>query len=383
MIHIKDYDEFKRTSTFFTLKPSNANFVFLITICISFIALFIWAFFAPMNEVVHADVILRPKENISSIRCATSGEILQKRYENNTIVEKDDLLLQLDTSSLLKEKEEFERKLIKIENDIQVAKVLLKTIDIQEFPPYPTESQEYITSASYLSERKRRELIVESAKRNLDYEESLPSFEKVPMRILDCKNEYDRCVADFDSWKNSTKLQANTNFQNLNTTKDTIQTTLTEIKRNIRNANIYAPISGKVFEVKKVNKGDYIFSTEEIIRIIPDEENLLAEIYIQTSDIAKVKIGNDVKIKFSSLPPSRYGQLETKVTLIPADSILQNGIPFFITEALIEEPFLYEKTIKHNDVKIRLISGITGQARITTDTSTVLQMVLKKLDFLR
>lgn len=57
--------------------------------------------------------------------------------------------------------------------------------------------------------------------------------------------------------------------------------------------------------VTKLNTGDYIFAGEEILRIIPqNEEKLKAKIYIDPSYIARVKVGNPVKIKFQGLPPS-------------------------------------------------------------------------------
>lgn len=131
---------------------------------------------------------------------------------------------------------------------------------------------------------------------------------------------------------------------------------------------------------KKVNQGDYILAGEEIIKIVPeDNQALIAELYVDPSYVARIKVGNGVKIKFPGLPPSRYGQIETEVSLVPPDvSLSPEGQPIFIVEAKIKDPYLKTKTGQ----TARLIPGITAEGRIITERSTVMQMVLRKLDFM-
>ena len=106
--------------------------------------------------------------------------------------------------------------------------------------------------------------------------------------------------------------------------------------------------------------------------------SLIAELYIESSLTAKVKEGNAVRIKFPSLPPSLYGQKETYVEKLAADSVFINGNSFYIAECPIPEPVLISKKGK----SAVLMPGLSAQARIITDKTTVLKMVLKKLDFI-
>ena len=106
-MYIKDLESLKRTSVFFMMKPVKAVYAFILVIILSFIVLFIWALFAPMEDVVKADVVIRPENDVSYIRCITSGQLLNKNYTNSSYVSRGDLLFTLDVDVLDKWKREY------------------------------------------------------------------------------------------------------------------------------------------------------------------------------------------------------------------------------------------------------------------------------------
>ena len=97
-----------------------------------------------------------------------------------------------------------------------------------------------------------------------------------------------------------------------------------------------------------------------------------------TSDIALIKKGDSIKIKFQGLPPSKYGIIETSISVVSPDISYINGTGVFIIEADIVYPFLTTK----KGQKKKLVPGITGEGLIIIDKTTVLQMLFKKLDFI-
>ena len=54
------------------------------------------------------------------------------------------------------------------------------------------------------------------------------------------------------------------------------------------------------------------------------------------------------------------------------------GSPIFIAEAPISEDYL----ISTDGQVAKLIPGITAEARIITEKSTIMKMILRKLDFI-
>jgi len=378
-MHLKTFEDMQKTSVFFMLKPANAIYGFIITICISIIAILIWAIFAPMDDVIKGTVLLRPNDAVSSIKCVTSGELAEKYFENDEIVERGDLLFSLDTTSYISQLESYKKEQKKNKNDISSNNELLNTIETMKFPELPKTSDAFIKCSTYITEYQRYENGIKNFKTKLEREQNKPENLKIPQAIQDLESDLNQNELVFETWKNNQKMQALETEKQLESTKNSLESRIAELERIIKNSTIYAPISGRISEVSKFNKGDYILAGEEILRIVPQNtEKLKAEIYIDPNYVAQIKTGDPVKIKFPGLPPSRYGMIETKISIVPPDVTYVNGQPVFIAEAEIENPYLIAK----NGQTAKLIPGITAEGRIITDRSTVMQMVLRKLDFM-
>ncbi len=382
-MNLKTFEDMQKTSAFFMLKPANAIYGFVITIFVSIVVILVWAIFAPMDDVVKASVLLRPAEAVSSIKCVTSGELSEKYFENDDLVNEGDLLFSLDTASYKSQLETYKAEIIKNQNEIFVNNQLLQTIEANKMPDLVgaevDASDAFIKCSAYLTEFLRYQTGISDLQTKLNREKSKPQSLKVPQTIQDLETELNQNQLAFESWKNSQKLTAIENQKNLESAKKSLESRIAEIDRLIKNSTIYAPISGRISEITKLNPGDYLLAGEEILRIVPqNSESLKADIYVDPSYIARVKNGNPVKIKFPGLPPSCYGMVESQVAIVPPDVSYVNGQPVFIAEAEIENPYLTTK----NGQTAKLIPGITAEGRIVTDRSTVMQMVLRKLDFM-
>lgn len=379
-MYLKSFEDMQKTSVFFMLKPVRAVYAFLITVCAVLIAAVLWAALAPMDDVVKADVFLRPVDSISSIKCVTSGEIFLKNFENDQTVCKGDLLFSLDTSTYQTELEAYRLEQKKNEEELFTNKILLQTMESGILPNLPQNSDAYIKSATYISEKGRYQKALEDAETKWNREKNLPKEVYIPQNVQDLENQKEQVRFSYETWQNSQRMQAIEQKKTLESTGRSIQSRISELERSIKNSTIYAPISGRITEILKMNKGDYLIAGTEILRIIPEtEKTLKADIYVSSADIAKIKEGDTVHIKFPGLPPSRYGQIQTQVSLVPPDAILSSsGSPVFVVEALIAD--IKMKT-KNGSVAV-LIPGISAQARIVTERSTVLLMILRKLDFL-
>ena len=378
-LKLSTFEELQKKSVFFMLKPANAIYGFLLTICISLLVLIIWAFFAPMDDVVKASVILRPEEAVSSIRCVTGGELFIKNYVNDQVVTEGDLLLSLDSSAYKKELENYQLQLSVIEQDIFVNDTLIKTIKSETFPNIEKNSNAYLKSASYLYEKQRQEYIMTDCQNQLEIEKNKPDFMTVPQTVKDLESKLSQIQLSFFTWKNDVLSEALSLQQQLNSSKKSIESKIAELNRYIKNSTIYAPISGRITESLKLNIGDYILTGEEILKIVPESSTTLkASLLIDPAFIARVKVGNSVKIRFLGLPPSRYGQIETNISLIPPDVDISTGTPIFIAEAPIPKDFL----VSSDGQIANLIPGITAEAKISTEKTTVMKMLLRKLDFI-
>ncbi len=379
-MYLKTFDDMKKTSAFFMLKPVNAIYGFIVTVCLAIVAVIIWACLAPMDDVVKASVLLRPSQAVSSIKCVTSGELSVKIFENDDIVQEGDLLFSLDTTALKTELESYRLAQKKNLENLHVYKILAETISSSKLETGEDDTDAYLKSKSYLLEKSRYETMVEDARVKYEREKDAPAGLRVPQTIADLENQYRQTKLSYETWLSNQSIQTNEKVSSLETERKSYESRISELERAIKNSTIYAPISGRISEVTKFNSGDYILAGEEVLKIVPqDNESLRADIYVDPSYVARVKVGNPVKIKFPGLAPSRYGMVETEVSLVPPDvTLTATGQAAFVVEAVIVNPYLRTK----QGQTARLLPGITAEARIVTERSTAMQMVLRKLDFI-
>jgi multidrug resistance efflux pump len=375
-----DIAEFHNGYQFFMMRPSHSvNYFITILIFIVFSTI-VWSFNSKMDDVVKTTALLRPVETISTIKLLSSGEVITKNYGQNDFVYSGDLLLQLDISSDVIELENSKKLMQRIMDNISINDALLATIQTSINNVTNDSGEAYIYSEAYLTEYRRFLGLIEIARVNFEREKSMPEILLVKQQIEDAKRELEQTNLQFLLWKNNKILDVMNDLKLLAQNKENLERRVSDIERNIRNASIFAPISGRVNEYRKFNIGDYLLASEEIIAIVPDNNlELNAELYIDPAYIAQIKIGQTVVLHFPGLPPSKFGKIEAKINLIPVDYVLgQNSSPVFIVDAAITDPYLFSP----DGEKIYLRPGIGAYGRIITGQDSIMRMILKKLDFI-
>lgn len=364
------------THDFFDTRISRAVNVFLYSILGMLIILIMWASCAKMDDVVKATAILRPIENISELKSISSGEVLEKNYIQNKKVSKGDLLLEIDCKSEENELQIIKEQKKRYEDELLINKKLYSIIEDEILE---IDTKNFIQAESYISEYKKLKLQVEDLQKKYDLEFSMPSSLKTPQRIEECRNQLEQAQLALSSWKKNKQINLKDLINNYDEKIQSLNSRIVSLERIIKNTQIYAPIDGYIDERLSLNVGDYILGGTDVLRIIPSEnEQLKAEIVLDASKIARIKVGQEVKLRFPGLPPSSFGQLKGRICLIPADITVETNNPVFIVEAEILEPYLYSS----KGDKIKLRSGLSSEARIIISRDTIIKMVLKKLDFL-
>jgi hemolysin D len=82
-----------------------------------------------------------------------------------------------------------------------------------------------------------------------------------------------------------------------------------------------SPISGTVLGLSVTTKNQVLTTSEELMRIVPDDATLEIECYAQNKDIGFVKVGQAAIVKVESFPFTRYGTLDAHVTRVAHDAI--------------------------------------------------------------
>ena len=100
------------------------------------------------------------------------------------------------------------------------------------------------------------------------------------------------------------------------------------------------------------------------------ESKYYAEIYVENTDIAKIKEGQEVKFEIAACPSSEYGYFEGTVENIAKDiSVDQStGHPYYLVEVMCGSMALKGK----DGEEAALMNGMACQAKIVVGEKNVL-----------
>ena len=138
-----------------------------------------------------------------------------------------------------------------------------------------------------------------------------------------------------------------------------------------------APMRGVVKNIRMTTIGGTLKPTEELMQIVPIENELLVEARIRPTDIAFIHTGQTASVKIDAYDYTLYGWLEGKVSYLSPDTL---------TEDLKQgEQAYYRLQVRADDKRfarntkqaIQLQPGMTVTVEIKTGKNTVLRYLAK------
>ncbi|MBF0127347.1 MAG: HlyD family type I secretion periplasmic adaptor subunit [Magnetococcales bacterium] len=148
----------------------------------------------------------------------------------------------------------------------------------------------------------------------------------------------------------------------------------------LEHTEIFSPMDGVVRNVRITTRGGVARSGEEIMQIVPVDDDLLVEAKVRPSDIAFVKPGLNATVKLDAYDYTIYGSLNATVTYISADTLNEES-------RLTADQTFYRVQVKTKgrnfrglgSEKIEIQPGMTAMVEIKTGTNTVLKYLTKPI----
>ena len=201
-----------------------------------------------------------------------------------------------------------------------------------------------------------------------DYEESLGSVRVIEADIM----QTERQRAEANSARLSRLMEEKAKVEvDLSETDQT----LVKYQDRVQRLAVRAPVSG-IVEGMTINTVNTVIAPgQEILKIIPSDDQLIVESRISTDDIGHVTEGQTADVKVSSFDPSRFGTVAGVVKRVSATSYLdERKNPYFLAQ--IE---LSENHLGNDPERLRIIPGMTVTADIQTGKKTVLAYLMKPI----
>ena len=154
---------------------------------------------------------------------------------------------------------------------------------------------------------------------------------------------------------------------------------LAQRKEQLEWTEARAPMDGIVRNIRLTTRGGVARPGEEIMQIVPIDDDLLIEAKLKPSEVAFVKPGLPAKIKLDAYDYAIYGVLEGEVSYISADTLNEevrsNESPYFRVQIKISQQNLLANQLKRIDIS----PGMTATVEIKTGSNTVWRYLTKPI----
>lgn len=127
---------------------------------------------------------------------------------------------------------------------------------------------------------------------------------------------------------------------------------------------LIAPIDGKIAFATFLQENQQLLAGQTICYINPENSKYYAEVYIQQANFGKIKMGQDVLLKFPSYPFQEYGAVKGKIDFISNIST-DSG---YLAKVVLPKGLStnYDKQVQYRD-------GLLAQGEIITQDLRLLQ----------
>lgn len=160
---------------------------------------------------------------------------------------------------------------------------------------------------------------------------------------------------------------------------DSVEQVLAQRREQLAYTEVRAPMDGVVRNVRLTTQGGVAKPGDEILQIVPLDDELVVEAKVRPADVAFIKAGLPATVKLDAYDYSVYGSLRGEVSYISADTL---------TEATNTGEMSYYrvqiKTRDHNlssrkNERINIQPGMTATVEIKTGRQTVLRYLTKPI----
>ncbi len=151
--------------------------------------------------------------------------------------------------------------------------------------------------------------------------------------------------------------------------------TMPALSDRLARTEIKSPMKGVVNRVFVSTVGGVVKPGEQIVEIVPADDELIMEALVRPQDIGFVRVGQAARVKVTAYDFSLFGSLEGTVRSISPDvSTNDKGESFYNVRVETRT-----RAIETLDKKLPVIPGMQVQVDIITGSKTVLQYLSKPL----
>lgn len=374
--------------------PKTHGYFAIISLFLSFMVVFIiWAYFSPLEEVAQGQGRIIPSSREQIVQSLDPGTIQQMLVKEGDTVEKGQILLKLDdtrSSAILRESK------AKVEHlEAMVARLQAEAYNTKlTFPEDISDELKKREEAAYVSRRRAMEEQVsglQKSKAALEQQIAITT----PMVKRGVMSQVELLRMQRDSHDLAVQITERQNRYTTDASNELVKTEseLAQAKENmamradpVERSQIRAPMKGIVKNIRINTIGGVVSAGQDILEIVPIEDNLLVEAYIRPNDVAFIRPGLPAVVKLTAYDYAIYGGLEGKVTLISPDTLSdekRNASELKLNMNNVYYRILVQTSgsnlVDKNGNEMPIIPGMVATVDVKTGEKTVFQYLTKPI----
>ena len=352
-----------------------------VAVALLVVALLVWAAWAPIDEVTHAEGSVVGSRRTQSVSNLEGGILQGVLVREGEIVEKGQVVAQLE--NVMAESSYRDALYKVVEHRLAIMRLEAQYAQRQSEVAEQMARKKQLDGSLVLETEQR-----DTAKRLLQRNNySRMDYLGLEQKIIQTQGEIDMLAAAIPKTQAmmdearqrigsrvaEEQLAISQEINKRRTELGSVRESLTAGGDRVTRTEVRSPVRGSVKQILVNTVGGVVKPGEAIMDIVPMDESLLVEVRVRPQDVAFLRPGQDVMIKVSAYDFSIYGGLPGKLESISADTIEDKKGDFYY----LVKVRTGETAIRHNDEILPIIPGMIVVADIIIGKKTVLDYILK------
>lgn len=357
-------------------------------VVVGLIFVLIWANFAEIDQITRAPGSVIASSRTQIIQSLEGGTIEDILIKEGDIVEEDQVLVKLETTSA-------ETAFLQAQAKVAGLSATVARLNAEIFGGQPRFSELVLQYPEFLRNqldlfRKRQSALAEETQSLQDVlklvREELgmltPLLETGDVsrtEVLRLQRQEADVMAQITNRRNKHFQDAQAELGRAQEELTGVEQVMTQRRRQFENTTLKAPLKGVVKNIKVNTRGGVLRPGEEVMQIVPFDDDLVMEAKLSPSDIGFVKPGMVANLKIDAYDSSVYGVLTGELYYISADTLTED-------QARGEKPY-YRVRVRATDKRfsarpnetLDIQPGMTGTVEIKTGSRTVFKYITKPI----
>jgi adhesin transport system membrane fusion protein len=355
---------------------------------VSLVSFFSWANFSEIDQITRAPGSVIPSSNVQIIQSKDGGVLEQLPISVGEIVDQGQIVAQFDKTNAEADYQEAKAQVAALSAAMsRLTAELFGTVP--DFSDLADEFPHFIKSQKLLFDRrqsaKREEIanigsILALVQEEIQMNEPLLARGDVSKtEILRLQREEAELIAQRGKISNDYFQSTQAEYNETEEEFERVSQLLIQREKQLQATTLTAPVKGIVKSIRLTTVGGVIRPGEDVLEIVPLEDDLLIEAKVAPQDIGFLRVGLDVSVKIEAYDYTIYGDLDGVLSYISADTLeedTQKGdTPFYRVHIRTQG----RKFSGRPDADLQILPGMTSTVEVKTGKNTVLSYLIKPI----